>query len=179
MRKSEKKVSVLQLAMRERWRLANRILGPLLSFVRNGYARGSAAHKGVRPMNLALSHFMKFGFKGAYPDFIVDYEQLRIAEGMLDELNDVRLQRNGNRLNLQFDSQVVEAKIQAPDDIVSLIAYDPEAGEVAFAEGRRKDKRLSMNLPTNLQSADFHVYALVSDRERNQFANSLYLGSGV
>src|SRR5690606_31715702 len=117
MSNSNKQRTPMQLAVLLKFRIATKVLRPLIPFIKIGYQAKYRRNSAIRPYNHAMAQVIKQAITGEYPDLIVDYAKVLLSDGNYGRLPDVTLSRSGSDLELQY-STVQSRHNKKPDDLI-------------------------------------------------------------
>ncbi|MXV49462.1 hypothetical protein GS399_00640 [Pedobacter sp. HMF7647] len=174
-RKSEQKPSAAQLAMRQRFALAQNWLKPLTPFVRIGCKNYGSSGRGFIA---AKSYLMHYALTGTHPEVSVDPAMVMVAWGKLPQATgaSVSLDASGN-LSFQWDANEYRGT-NFQNDHVMLLAYIPEAKLAAFdlCGARRSKGGDTLKLDAGFSGKEADVYMAFITEEREELSNSQYLG---
>lgn len=172
---SKNNKSLAQLAIQERFKLACKVVKPLMPFLQVTYRNKAKRNRRLKPHNVAIAQVIKQAIVGLYPDMRVDYAKLLLSDGIYAGLSNVQLSVSGLEIRLQHErSTAVNRKNK--DDIVIWVVYCPTLEECISVEGVRYDDHLSVTIPQWFINHDLHHYLIVCRRDYSLFSTSQYLG---
>ncbi|MDD4747687.1 MAG: DUF6266 family protein [Salinivirgaceae bacterium] len=183
--KSSKKATPSQDAVRMKFRIASEVVKPLMPFVKIGFA-ANTQHMTSR--NRAMQQIITQCIGGDYPDFRVDYEKLKLAEGLLPSLIDGRVSSTATgTVDIRWVSDLDNAAAKPTDALLTAV-YCPEINEAVVhkAVADRRVESVSLKMPAHFSGKTVHCYAAFVDSDAlflkakpEAISNSSWLGSVV
>src|SRR5690606_5851151 len=174
-KKRTKPATEEQLMQQAKFRLQMRFLLPLKVFVRVGYGqRKTDTHT---PMNVAFQDNINRVITGDYPDYALDYSQVRIAEGYSGGGAESASAEDGV-LTVTWDTIQNELYEQQADDRVYIVLYHPGIDQFLTTPTlpQRTDGTVDIALPNHFQTGQGHVWLFTADRKGRNVSRSVYLG---
>lgn len=162
-----------RLAIRERFKLAMKFLGPLRGLIQRSYA---TRQKGKSAFGRAMSQVLQSAVEGEYPHQRINPAQVKLSEGPLCLPVVLDVTRSGRDIRVFFTSS---ANVNyAWDDEVLLCAYAPDRRIAAISSkpGQRADGAVGVTLPSGLEDHPVHVYLMAHERNGRKWTRSGYLG---
>lgn len=157
-----------QLAHRMKFSLVNKGLSPLNHAIRLGYQNKRDAY------SMLVGKAYHEAITGEYPDFMLDYSKIQIAEGKLPLPADITIQRGADERTVHFswDTQIVRpASGDRNDDRVNIIYLNEvlQGTGQLFSAAKRADGSASLNLPDGWmpEKTLFWIYFTSSDLQHN------------
>lgn len=171
----KKEKSKAQLTVMERFRLANKVIRPLMSFLKIGYRSKCQRKRKLRPHNIAVAQVSKEAIIGEYPDMSVDYTKILFCDGYYPGLSSVTLLLSSGQVELRhrLDSSSIGRN---EDDIVLWLMFCPILEECISIEGIRNVDKFTMSIPQRFEGYDCYHYLMVCRRDYGLFSKSQYLG---
>lgn len=170
-----KEKSKAQLVVLERFKLATKVIGPLLPFLKIGYKVKCRRKRKVSPHNLAVSQVFKDAVVGEYPDLRIDYGRILLSDGHYPSLVQVTFLQSGNRMEVRHTSNVSIIGASG-DDLMLWVMFCPSLADCISVEGIRSDDRFMMVVPQRFDGLECHHYLMVCRRDYGQVSKSIYLG---
>lgn len=176
-RKNKKAVtSIPQLAALQRMKLTNTFMKSISNFVNIGFGLTAAGQKS-NGYNAAKAYIIKNVFIGDYPDQLLDYSKVRLAEGSLPEA--VNPQAVVTESGIKFTWEVPENRdYEENRSEVMVLVYVPELNrsEYMISGVRRTEGVQNLPLRDEFRGHALHTYiAFISD-DRKKISNSTYTG---
>src|SRR5690606_4908714 len=150
-KKRTKPATEEQLMQQSKFRLLMRFLMPLKVFLRIGYGqRKTDTHT---PMNVAFQDNLNRVITGDYPDYALDYSQIRISEGYSSGGAESASAAAGE-LTVTWDTALSIMYEQKDDDLVYILVYHPEIDQFLTTPTppQRVDGTVTVTLPTQFQT---------------------------
>jgi len=174
-KKRTKPATEEQLMQQAKFTLLMRFLLPLKVFIRIGYGqRKTDTHT---PMNVAFQDNLKRAIVGDYPEYALDYSQVRIAEGYSGGSTESASAEDGV-LTVTWDTVQNELYGQEEDDRVYIVLYHPGIDQFLTAPTppQRADGTVDITLPNHFQTGEGHIWLFTADRKGRNVSRSVYLG---
>lgn len=173
---STKERSLKQLANQQKMSLILQLLQRMTFYIRKGYHLEGEKRR-MSAFNAAMSYNKKHAIKGEYPNFEIDYEKVRFAEGDLEGAKNLQLTRSEDYIELTWDPQS-EDNGEYDDQAMALLI--PDEGELVLGElsgaQRKEGKQRIYFESTTFKNYRFDCYfAFISD-DRSRVSNSVYGG---
>lgn len=173
--KSNKPPTVAQLAVREKFKLINKLNKPLNPFFKAGFHE-LANHKSE--LNVAFARTSDRVISGTYPDLQVDLSELTISAGRLGQLGGIGI--------TQTVSQVLDIAWMV-DYWKDYCAYDDQVmvailcPEIELADGfigatTRADQRCTIKFSSKFIGKEIAVYIGLYSLNRRMASDSQFLG---
>ncbi|WP_353128280.1 DUF6266 family protein [Parapedobacter pyrenivorans] len=174
-KKRTKPATEEQLMQQAKFTLLMRFLLPLKVFIRIGYGqRKTDTHT---PMNVAFQSNLSRAIVGDYPDYRLDYSQVRIAEGYSGGGGESASAAAGV-LTVTWNTVENGIYAQQPDDRLYIVLYHPGIDQFLTAPTppQRADGTVDIALPNHFQEGQGHVWLFTADRKGRNVSRSVYLG---
>ncbi|GGG89669.1 hypothetical protein GCM10007415_24860 [Parapedobacter pyrenivorans] len=174
-KKRTKPATEEQLMQQAKFTLLMRFLLPLKVFIRVGYGqRKTDTHT---PMNVAFQSNLSRAITGDYPDYMLDYSQVRIAEGYSGGGGESASAAAGV-LTVTWNTVENGIYAQQPDDRMYIVLYHPGIDQFLTAPTppQRADGTVEIVLPNHFQTDEGHVWLFTADRKGRNVSRSVYLG---
>ncbi len=177
--KVSKLPSGAQLASRMKMALMVDFLRPLLSVVNLGFALKTAGTRRTS-YNLALGYNLRNGVAGAYPEFTVNYEKVRLSlaagEVAGPYMAAAVLQEDGLLFSWQMEGG---GSWNYNGDRAVMVAYFPERAAAVFdLDGpERSDEKGMLKLGPAYRTLRMEVYLAFVAADRSGISDSIYLGN--
>ncbi len=174
-KKRTKPASEEQLMQQAKFALLMRFLLPLKPFIRIGF--GQRRVETLTAMNVAFQDNMKRAITGDYPDYALDYGQVRIGEGYSAGGSE-SASVDAGVLTVTWDTTLNVMYSQQPDDRVYIVLYHPGIDQFLSAPTPplREDGEVSIALPNHFLGGDGHVWLFTAGRKGKNVSRSVYLG---
>src|SRR5690606_3390042 len=174
-KKRTKPASEEQLMQQAKFSLLMRFLLPLKVFIRIGYGqRKTDTHT---PMNVAFQDNLGRSVSGDYPNYTLDYSQVRIAEGYSGGTTESATAVDGV-LTVTCDTVLNEMYGQHAHDRMYIVLYHPGIDQFLTAPTppQRADGTVDITLPNHFQTGQGQVWLFTADRKGRNVSRSGYLG---
>src|SRR5690606_4126625 len=148
---------------------------PLAPFISIGYGqRRVTTHT---PMNVAFSDNLNRAVTGTYPNYVLDYSQIRIAEGYSAGGSESASVADGE-LVITWAPTLNKVFKQEADDLVYVVLYHPEIDQLLTTPEppQRIDGLATITLPAYFQTGVGHVWLFTTNRKGKRVSKSVYLG---
>ena len=164
--------SEAELANRDKFRIVQSFVKPILEFVKVGFKDYGTTMGGYKT---AVSNVRLNAIEGVYPDQFVNPALVKVSGGDLAAPENAEASLEENDL-LRF---TWSKKGGIPYDQAMLLAYDPinQQTFMQTAAGFRKDGTDTLQLRRINKDAKYHVYLGFVAKDRSRQAHSLYLGT--
>jgi hypothetical protein len=166
-----KKISKNELANRQRFKLAQKILQPLLYFVRIGFAGYSDRSYGFIA---AKSHLLKNAMQDDQGNPVINPALVKLSHGSLP-LPDSIVVSKIEPDTIEFSWDVSVNREASSFDQAMMVAYDFEKGKcLSFPHGQFRKEGSSI-LKVN-PGYNYHLYLAFVSPDRSSQSDSVYLG---
>jgi len=174
-KKRTKPATEEQLMQQAKFTLLMRFLLPVAPFIRIGYGQRRADTQ--TPMNVAFKDNINRTVTGSYPDYELDYGQIRIAEGYSAGGAESATVADGE-LTVSWDTTLNKVYKQEADDAVYIVLYHPGTDQFMTTPEppQRMDGSATITLPAHFQTGAGHVWLFTADRKDKNVSKSVYLG---
>ena len=171
-----KERSLKQLANQQRMSVVQKLLQRVIVFIRKGYHLEGEKRR-MSAFNAAMSYNKMNAVKGEYPDFEIDYEKFRFAEGDLEEVENLQLTRFDDRIELTWDPISKDNGRDDDQAMILLVSKDKniELGEFSGAQ-RKEGKQIVFFGSSEIQDVSFESYFSFISDDRNMVSTSVYCG---
>ncbi len=168
--------STAQQANRLAFKCASKFLSPLGGLIKMCY-REFARKKKSFPMAMAMSQVLRHAVAGQYPDLYIDPEKVILSKGPVPQVLSPTLQNTVEQITIRYVGDS-DFRTRFDDDEVIACAYQVDSGVAVLntQPALRRDKLVTISIPTELRHKVLHVYLLICDRNRKKFSRSEYLG---
>lgn len=171
-----KQRSLKQLANQQKMSVTMELLQKMIFFIRKGYHLEGKKNR-MSAFNAGLSYNKKSAIQGEYPNFRIDYQNVRFAQGELEGPNDLEVERFADRVEFTWSPKSIDNG--KPDDQAMILLlpmeHDSVFGDLSGVQ-RSEGKQILFLEPDTLKEYTYHVYfAFISD-DRSKVSNSLYCG---
>ena len=171
---STKKKSLKQLANQQKMSVVQKLLQRMIVFIRKGYHLEGEKRR-MSAFNAAMSYNKKNAIKGEYPNFEIDYEKVRFAEGDLEGPENLQVERLEDRVDFTWNPLPKDNGSYDDQAMILLISKENDAtiGELSGAlrqEGKQSIFIKSQAFITHCFEAYF---AFISD-DRSRVSDSEY-----
>lgn len=178
--KSTKPPTERQLVNRAELALVNGFLKPIKELIKIGYASLAKARK-TSEYSLALGYNKKHALMGEKPNREIDYSKVRISQGDLRGLQDLRAIINGNLLEISWATGHIHGT-HTYDQVMTLVYYPSISTNVTplalfnLCGVRREQGQMVTPLPEEMTGRTLEVYVFVVGERGKMVSNSEYLG---
>ncbi|MFD2556904.1 DUF6266 family protein [Sphingobacterium tabacisoli] len=175
-KKRTKPSSPEQLEQQARFKLITSFLNPIVPMLRIGFGQLQADRN--TPANVALAMNINRAVAGSYPDFTLDYPNIRISEGNYLGGGTTAASVTGGQLTVTWSTLLNTMADTRPDDTVYILLYQPDIEEF-FTPAQlptRQDGQIEEELPAHFLGGKGHVWLFFSDRKAKKVSRSSYLG---
>lgn len=173
---SKKKRSLKQLANQQKMSMVLELLQRMIVFIRKGYHLEGEKNR-MSAFNAAMSYNKKNVIYGDYPNFRIDYQKVRFAQGELEGPSDLAVKRFEGRIEFTWNPELLDNG--EPDDqaMILLLPKEADMGFGQLSGNQRKEGREVVLLEAEtLKDYRYHVYfAFISD-DRSLVSTSAYVG---
>jgi len=172
---SNRVFSEKQQAHHLRVKLANTFINPSKNFINVGFSLvtkgGQTAH------NVAISQVIRGGCKGIFPDLELDFKNLLVADGDLEQARNPRVELAGITLKFSWDYDNL-LEFENRSDQVMLLAYSPETGHSFYILGGvpRSSRQAVLNVYPETEEESFETYIAFITEDRKSISKSIYTG---
>ena len=165
-------ISPKQRAQQARFALMMDFLRPLSSLLNRNF---SHTVKGMTPYNKVFSDNLAEAITGSYPNFKIDYANVRLTRGRLMGFSDAWC--TSSRDKLIFNWADGSHWIEYPDALVYMAAFDPDINNWFFWFGtvRRKAGSAILNIGM-AKGKSLHTWIGLVSEDGKVVSNSLYTG---
>lgn len=174
--KSNKPATALQLACRQRTKICNDFLNPVLEYIDVGFkAKADALRKNSH--NLATSYNRLNAIVGEYPDQHMDFSKVRFSEGKMPVTAGIyaTLKDYGVAFSWQVDEDSPGIRW---NDQVMLMAYLPEEKDAIYQINglRRNEGSDILRIPRYEEPLILETYISFISATHKMVSNSVYTG---
>lgn len=164
------KFSEKQLANQLKMKLVQLFLKKMVEVVRIGFRDETII---PTAFNSALSYNKKNAIRGAYPDLLLDYALVRIAQGELYIPEEISFSQDDAGVHVEWNDSLKENAKR--DDQLLLVIWDEETSTCEYSlQAYRSNGKFSL-MPQQLK-AGMHIWAAFIRHDRSIQSNSVYLG---
>jgi hypothetical protein len=171
-----KKISKKELANRQKFKVAQQILQPLLHFVRIGFAGYSERSYGFIA---AKSHLLKNAMEGDQDNPVINPALVKLSNGPLPLPENIVVSKfDNNTIEFSWDTNIYQSSsiYQASSfDQAMMVAYDFEKRKChSFPHGQfRQAGSSTLKVATGY---NYHLYLAFASPDRSCQSDSVYLG---
>ena len=163
-----------QQANRMKFRFVNLSLTPLRQVIKRGYLDTQAFPK-------VCSRVLKMAVEGEYPDFMIDFSKLQLADGLLQPVGmcTTETRKSTSEVIVKWEIAPEGQTLQGnADDKVSLVFFDEATGSCFFHEniGSRSDQMVTVLLSEANKDNPLHCWVYLSASNGNINSPSVYIG---
>jgi len=175
--KTKKPASAAQLQNQQEMRMVIQFLKAVSEFIQVGFA-DVARRSGRSAYNMAVSYNKRHAVQGLQPDVFIDFEKVRLTEGILLAAVDATVVLNTKGLEFSWTSPEHVYWSHAHDQVM-MLAYFPLLKEAAYVlyGAVRSACADQLPIPPELLAEHMEVYISFISDDRKDIANSSYLGS--
>jgi len=175
-KKRTKPATQEQLITQARFRVLMRFLLPITSYLQVGFGLKRADRQ--TPINAAFQFNLPLVVQGTYPDFTLNYAQMRIADGSFYLGAPQTPVFEDGQLSVSWDPANNELYHTADDDGVYILCYHPGLDEflAPATVPMRAAGGAAFTVPSHMLGGDLHVWIFMADRRKKRVSRSSYLG---
>lgn len=175
-KKRTKPATEEQLMQQAKFRVLMRFLLPITVFVRIGFGQKQADR--ATPMNMAFKENINTAITGLYPDYTLDYSQIRISDGLFGDGGAASVAVDEGVMTVSWDTALNSLYESKDDDNVYILLYKPDIDQFLSAPTppQRADGSVDITLPDHFLGGEGHVWLFFADRQRRKVSRSNYLG---
>jgi len=155
----------------------HQFLGAFTDFVTTGFSY-STTGKNLTPYATAVGYQLKHAFKGEYPDYTIDYAQVRLTEGPISTKGiDAAVTVQGNKLIFTWTPDLSYAH---SSDHVMLLGYSPVLNEAVYklcGEKRITGTDVLVLPDETWEGKTIETYLSFISENGTKCTNSIYLGA--
>lgn len=167
---------------RNKFKMANLWLRPILKFVRQGF-NGFNYKENSQGYNAAKSHMLLNAFEGQGPDLIINPALVKVSYGNLPLPSNISITKLDD-FHLKFSWEDVVSSDRSQYDQAMLLLYDIEHGlDISLITGPFREtgeavvKIGNTDFKSPLQGKrNFHCYLAFVAVDRSRQSDSIYLG---
>lgn len=174
--KTNKPPSIKQLGCRQKMGMVVAFLRPLTDFIKVGFAlKARAANK--YPYNMAVSFNVKHALAGVYPDVVMDYSKVMVANGNLPAAVNAEVSVIADGLLFNWDVGADLDIAERRHRVMMLACFPSLRKATCFIGGAERVAGTDvLYLPNNLRAAYMEIYISFICVSNNEVADSVYLG---
>jgi hypothetical protein len=175
--KSTKPPTEKQLGWRQKMKQTHEFLRPFADFVKVGFTYVTTG-KDPTPYAAAVGYQLKHVFRGEYPNYTIDYAQVRLTEGPISiEGIDAAVTIQDNKLVFTWTP---DRSYEHSNDRVMLLGYSPALSEAVYK--LCGEKRITgtdvLKLPDETwRGKTIETYLSFISENGIKCTNSIYLGT--
>ncbi len=184
--KSNKKASEKQIKQRAKFLFAANFMQALYPIIQVGF-RKMEIHKSAK--NAAMSELLNYTIEGEYPDYGVNFRNLKLSKGSLDipqnctvALQEGRVVFNWSMDSGSEDTEEVDKHLLAlsKDKMILVTLANGYTPTYTLHKYVRLDLSGDLGLPNAPSGTEVHCYlACASSNENRTVSNTVYAGSVV
>ncbi len=181
-----RKASVNQIKQRAKFLFVTNFIQPLYPIIQVGFRK---LDDKKTPKNAAMSEMMYYAITGEYPDFGINFRNLKLAKGCLPVPNSITIQLNENRVLFNWlpdtgnEDDIEEdtlSKERSEDNIMLVTIAYGYPPRYTLKKYRRKDLSGDVGLPDAPPGTEVHCYIAATSVGKNMnVSNSEYAGSVI
>lgn len=170
-----------QLAQRAKFDLMQSFVNEIANMLEVGFGGRSVK---MKPVNAAMSYNIKHAVVGEYPDYEIDFPNVKVSTGRLRPPVNARVSVSPGQLKFTCDDNTGENNAYA-DDIIIALAYDKDAKEsyscTLTSPGRRHEDppNLLINIPAHAAGHRMETYMAFYSKKKRKASDSVYCGEVV
>jgi hypothetical protein len=174
--KTNKPPSIKQLACRQKMAVVVAFLRPLTDFIKVGFAlKARAANK--YPYNMAVSFNVKHALAGVYPDAVMDYSKVMVANGNLPAAVNAEVSVIADGLQFNWDVGADMDIAERRHRVMMLACFPSLRKAMCFIGGAERVAGTDvLYLPSDLRTAYMEVYISFICVGNQDVSDSVYLG---
>lgn len=178
-KKRTKPATLEQLTQQARFFTVAKFLMPIAPIIGIGYGQKRADR--MTAMNVAVQQNLKEALTGSYPNFELDYSNVKIAVGSYIGGGATSVSFDQGLLSVAWSTELNVIYNSQPDDLVFILMYQPVADEFMTSPQTpiRADGDIVIEVPAHLLGESAHVWLFLSDRKMTKISRSSYLGEVV
>lgn len=167
-----------QMEQRQKFSLAMGVMQPMSQFLRTGFKLFAIR---MTAFNAAFSHNIKNAIAGAYPNFTIDYPNVRVAQGELaPALNAVAAAGAAGTAVYTWDDNSTEIGAAATDKTLIVIYNAVKHQAVTVSElAERATGTQTVTVPDSWSGDTVQCYLAFQNLLGTSVANSAYAGAVV
>jgi hypothetical protein len=165
-----------QKAHQLRVKLANSFINPTKNFINIGFSLSTSG--GQTAHNVAISHALKTGTKGEFPDLELDFENLLVSDGALAGALNPQVQLT-EHAHLEFSWEYNEGlEFSNRRDQVMLLAFSPKTKRSFYTIGgaKRSLGQETLEIYPEIENESFETYIAFITEDRKLISRSSYTG---
>lgn len=145
------------------------VLKPMTPIVRIGYQ--NYKHKQT-PFNAGMAYNLANAIDGEYPEYQLNYKNLKVSRGPIDTAHNVRVDIDGFIADVVWDMQYFDGK----DDEAFIAVLNAEDGEAKLIENGnlRRLGKMRVSIPADWSGKEVHVY--LAFRRGDNVSDSVHVG---
>ncbi len=184
--KGNRKTSEKQMIQRAKFLFATNFIQPLNPIIQIGF-RKLDIHKS--PKNAAMSDLLNYAITGDYPSFGIDFKNLKLSKGSLENPEDYSIELQENRVvfNWALDSASEDAsemdkrtEMLSQNKVMLVALAFGYAPRYTLHKYQRLDGTGNVGLPKAPSGTEVHCYlAFAATDATNSVSNSIYAGSVI
>lgn len=168
-----------QLGVRQRTQVINAFLKQIADFIGVGFEfRAKKANK--KSYAMAFGYNWEFGLKGTYPNIEVDYEHLRVADGLMPMVEGVELGAEKDGLRYSWPSSANTSGMHWSDQVM-MLAYFPDLNKAFHCTAGATRNVGTAVLPIHYDKKELvaETYLAFISNDRKKISNSIYTGQVI
>lgn len=174
-RPSGKPASPAQLTQRARFAMAVAFLSPIKDLLNLGFSDSEQAT--ATGYNVALSHLLRTGMTGDYPEVEIDYTKVQISRGSLATPVGLDFSETGpGEVTVSWQPLTNSFNAFADDSVVVLVYNTDKAFFSVYEDAEREDGSLLFELPEAFSGDELEAWVFMGHRDGKLTSNSLYAG---
>lgn len=177
-----------QQALRMRFGMVNKVISPLNLIIKNGFKDQYNSYRSV------ISHVLRYGVEGEYPNYSINYSEVKVAKGELVLPNNIvaAIDKELNKLKLTWDySAEANSKRYSRYDNMNIVCFNDELQKAVGSLGiaKRGDMELEVDYKKIFEKIDsvkngevkhidlknIHFWLYLTSQDYSTNSNSIYL----
>jgi len=176
-RKSNKPPTTKQLDQQLKWALVTDFCTWLTPIVKVGY-QGKPANQSA--VNAAVGYNLKNAVTGVAPNYVLDYPNVKISNGVLQEANTLEMENVlGSKLKFSWLASELNTPNTFLTDKASFVVYNPLKHKFVMLQGaaQRDDLEYTVQLPLDYVGDTVKCYVMLVREDGKMVSNSQFAGS--
>ena len=169
--------TIPQRQQRNKFSLLVAVARMLMGFIRVTFKKAAV---GMSPYNTFVKTNIANVVIGDYPNFTIDYSQMKVSKGSLKGVDDgICSPDHGQVLNISWtDNSGNTVDAQPTDNVLILAINDTKNATVSdMASATRSDANVQITVPLSWVNDNVHVYMCLKVSAQDNVSDSVYLGS--
>jgi hypothetical protein len=162
-----------QVAHRSKFGFTNSVLVPFNPIFKKNFG----GHMGIR---FAVNHVFKNAVLGEYPDYLIDFSNLKVAAGNLAAVANLVLEKAGTaKFRVDWDTTITDNS--NPASLAAFVCFDEEKRQVLSitSEITLTAGTATVDMPVIWNGDNIHVWIYFILPDSSAKSNNKYIGSVV